>query len=578
MRFLKLFLVLSLSFTLFGCESEDNSQNEAFEKFMAEIPTQILESDDLTINQLIDQPSKYHLKSECLNWEAPNLEKFKKDQKILKKLNKKLTKINYDKLSEKNQVNYDVLSYSLRNHLSAFNLDLTSYFYLANKPLGKYNGVLKDIPLSFIVLDFKNNQDINSYLHLLETLPEYLSNLAAFEQERQNKGFGMTRKEIEATKNDVALIANMDNKWLVDDFDQKIKNCDFLDDNEKAHYKQLFGNVVNNFNLAFANLNNYIGQLDIKTKDNTHLADYHKGREYYRYLVYENSGFNKIKDYKSYLDSKLSLPNLSGSLIGDIKTIDYKNLDIENLKLINSDDANEILKKLEKRMQKDFPKIKATKYNMEVIPDALKPIFDGIGALYLPSEVDDRQVSEQMMLADSFKQTDFTTIAHEGYPGHMYQHVYYKNYKHPLIRDLLSFDWYSEGYANYVQRISVNYADNVDNAKFVEINNNLSYFLILQLDYLINYENNYDKALVLYKTRMNVDDATAREGLDQIIWNPGAFIPYYVGGTMLFDIANDLGYSYDNHNLKKFNEALLKIGPAPAKVVYKWLKRKLDKV
>lgn len=578
MRFFKLFLVLSLSFTLFGCESDDKSQNEAFEKFMARIPSQILESDDLTINQLIDQPSKYHLESKLLNWEVPNLGKFKNDQKTLEKLNKKLTRIDYDKLSEKNQVNYDVLSYSLRNHLALFDLDLSSYFYLANKPLGKYNGVLKDIPLSFIVLDFKNNQDIKSYLHLLQTLPNYLNDLVVFEQERQNKGFGMTRKEVEATKNDVALIANMNNEWLANDFNQKIKNCDFLNDDEKINYRQLFDSVINNFNLAFVNLNNGLSQLDIKTKDNTRLADYPKGREYYRYLVYENSGFDKIKDYKSYLDSKLSLPNLSGSLISDIKTIDYKNLDIENLTLIDSNDTNEILEKLEKRMQKDFPKNKATKYHMEVIPNELRPIFDGIGALYLPSEVDNHEVNEQMMLANSFKQTDFTTIAHEGYPGHMYQHVYYKNYRHPLIRDLLSFDWYSEGYANYVQRISVNYADNVDNAKFVEINNNLSYFLILQLDYLINYENNYDKALVLYKTRMNVDDATAREGLDQIIWNPGAFIPYYVGGTMLFDIANELGYSYDNHNLKKFNEALLKIGPAPAKVVYKWLKRKLDKV
>ena len=54
--------------------------------------------------------------------------------------------------------------------------------------------------------------------------------------------------------------------------------------------------------------------------------------------------------------------------------------------------------------------------------------------------------------------TLFTTLAHEGYPGHLYQTVYYSATKHPPIRDLLSFGGYTEGWATYCEMLSYYYS------------------------------------------------------------------------------------------------------------------------
>ena len=56
----------------------------------------------------------------------------------------------------------------------------------------------------------------------------------------------------------------------------------------------------------------------------------------------------------------------------------------------------------------------------------------------------------------------FSTVAHEGIPGHMYQIAYaYKNVKDPWRNSMASFLGYTEGYATYTELYALKYLDGV---------------------------------------------------------------------------------------------------------------------
>lgn len=568
-KIITLFLCLILIVSVSGCEN-NNSKDSAkkFDKLMNQLALKMIDDDDLVVNQLVDNLRHYGLKNEVFEWEKPSLKKYKKLNKSCDDILKKMKDIDYDSLSENQKITYDSV-YGILN-LQPKDLTEKQYFYLDNNPLGKYNGNLNDIPTSFLVLEFKDKKDVESYINLLNTLDSYFKSLADFEQERQDNDYGMTPDEINLVKQDCKKISTTNNAWLKRDFETKLSKAKFLNDKEKQKYLNELD--VNKFNKAFKNLETYLSKINIKTDNGTLLCDYEGGKAYYKYLIETETGFKDIYDYKDYLDSKLDLETLSGTVLDKISSINYID---EEADIVKTKDLNQILKLLNKRMKSQFTSIGKVKFNMEQLPKELEPIYEGVGAFYLPSEVDRKDSDESMMMVGDFEDTDFTTVAHEGFPGHMYQHVFYKNVKHPFIKDLLSSSWYSEGYANYIQELACNYADNKQAALSNELQNELTYFVLIQIDFMVNYEGEYDKAVDYLTTLFGLEEKDAKEMLQQICWSPTTFVPYYVGGEMINDMMQKLGNEEKDSYVKKFNKAYNEIGPAYPKTVYKWLKIKL---
>lgn len=48
----------------------------------------------------------------------------------------------------------------------------------------------------------------------------------------------------------------------------------------------------------------------------------------------------------------------------------------------------------------------------------------------------------------------YTTLAHEGYPGHLYQTTYFASTNPAPLRSLLNFGGYTEGWATYSEMMS----------------------------------------------------------------------------------------------------------------------------
>ena len=185
-----------------------------------------------------------------------------------------------------------------------------------------------------------------------------------------------------------------------------------------------------------------------------------------------------------------------------------------------------------------------------------------------------------MMLCSEYTQEDFTTIAHEGFPGHMYQHVYVSETEHPLILDLLGQTGYSEGYANYIERVAVNYCDDVAAAKLAQLMNRYTVLAILELDYVLACtDTTVAEARELVCSEFGVEDPDSEDAWDivgEVIYRPGAFLPYYIAGGRFADLRAEaeqkLGDAFD---LKAFHESILRRGPMPMELALDFARQDL---
>ena len=123
-------------------------------------------------------------------------------------------------------------------------------------------------------------------------------------------------------------------------------------------------------------------------------------------------------------------------------------------------------------------------------------------AYYLTPPIDDM---ERNIIYINGKNTPdnltlYTTLAHEGYPGHLYQTVYSQLYLNQNnashIRYLLHYGGFVEGWAYYVENLSYSYArdqvkDNAYASAYYEacrLNRNIHLCLYSLIDIAIHYD------------------------------------------------------------------------------------------
>ena len=111
----------------------------------------------------------------------------------------------------------------------------------------------------------------------------------------------------------------------------------------------------------------------------------------------------------------------------------------------------------------DFPAIpQQTGCTVKYVDEALEPY--SAPAFYMVPPIDD--MAENTIYINRLDTAEglslFTTLAHEGYPGHLYQTVYSGSYLRSIgaspLRSILSYGGYTEGWATYTELLSYDYA------------------------------------------------------------------------------------------------------------------------
>ena len=168
----------------------------------------------------------------------------------------------------------------------------------------------------------------------------------------------------------------------------------------------------------------------------------------------------------------------------------------------------------------------------------------------------------------------FTTLAHEGFPGHLYQTV--MSYEAGLspARAMLNFPGYVEGWATYVEMLSYQYAGLDENvATLMALNQSALLSLYATTDLGIHYEGwTFADVLAFWDDYGISDQKALREVYELIVEEPAHYLKYYVGYLEFLELKEKAQETYGNdYSDVAFHQAVLDIGPAPFSIIEKYL-------
>ena len=306
------------------------------------------------------------------------------------------------------------------------------------------------------------------------------------------------------------------------------------------------------------------------------LANWEGGKEYYEYLLKSNVG-----DYRSVNEI---LEDLFRQLQADYGRV--QDLLAENPQIISqashlpdSDlSPEQMLEYLQHIITDDFPDLSVKEYEVKYVPESMEDFSSP--AFYLTPPVD--TLSPNTIYINSSSQVSqtelFTTLAHEGFPGHLYQTVYFSSQDHHPVRELLSCSGYTEGWATYVESLAYGYASplldiDAETMELLCLNRSISLCLYSILDMGIHCQGwNSDTVSDTLASFGITNQETGREIFQYIIENPANYLKYYLGYLNFISLRNEVqSLEGNSFQLKDFHENLLKIGPGPFPVVKKYL-------
>lgn len=572
-KFIKLLCVLSLAVGLVACNGSDegtsSKSNEEFNEYVETLPSKLYSATDYSLNYTFVDKEAAGYKDELYEYSLPSRKEYDESVEEMDRIYDEIKEFSRDSLSKQQQVTYDVM---LAYFDTSTDMSDDAAYYLNTNYLDTMYGAPSNMPLNFYFYKFRTQSDVDSYLNLLKTTKEYYEALAHHEQERQDAGYGMTPSQITVLIEQCTDYINGDQTFLVDSFNEKIDGLDGLSDEQKEEYKVTNKQYVEeNLKQAYTSLKEKVEALEVKTKtDEGYAVVYKDGKEYYEELIATNTGFESVKEYRKYLEET------SDAIRSDAQAMMMK--DSEILKRVTDEENNdiidytsatnptEVLNELKDKMVDDFPNIRELEYDMEIVPASMQSIFEA-SAAYFVSPVDSLDSAELMVLNSEYSEDSFLTIAHEGFPGHMYQTQYYKEQDQPIIRQLMEFDGYTEGYANYVENYSAKYANDADAATLYTYLMQLTYIEILLLDVEIHYDGISKDDAVSALTSLGYSNDVATSQYEQLLHSPGVFSKYYGAGFRFKDLRDKVQDEDSDITDMEYHEAILNIGPAPYSIV-----------
>lgn len=576
---LGLLLVLNIAGCTNNEKEEPTTKKEDFDTFIEKMPNLVLSDDDMNLEFTFQDPSNYGFEEQLLTLPYSNEKSYKKSKKENEKILKELRSYDYDKLTDDQKLTYDILEDYLQRTSYQY-----EYYDLDNSYLGSFVSFQAQLPLLLSEYTFERQNDLDSYFNMLETSEETFLKYAEIEKKRQEKNSGLAKNILEKTIEQCQNYTSSTDDYLIERINQRIDNVDFLNDEEKNEAKQKNQELVSvNLKNAYKSLEAQLKQITPTNQDNKGLYSSPKGKEYYEAMLQGRVGTDmNIKEVKNYLEEK------KNKLLQEAIALITENPELAQVsgfsEIVYSDFTStaQTLDYLKTAITEDYPKIDNLNYEIITVPDAWKDNFSP--AAYLQGKIDAPiDTPELIYINGEYSQSLFDTIEHEGYPGHMYQHTYFKQQKNiPTIRYLIDYNGYSEGWATYVEWNGYKYAPIEDKTvlEYKSLNDRLTSVFVCLMDIGIHYDGwDYDD----YKEYWNqnfgeVSEDSMLEQYNLFLETPTNYLQYYLSGFLfqdLYDKAEDK--LNDKFSAVKFHDVILSTGPASFKILEKQVDKYIEK-
>ncbi len=562
-------------------EEDYTSEQKRFEEFLHDEYVDSVTSDTLTYNYEIKDGDALGIPEPEVSLGDDDMsdEGIRKQKAEFDETYEKLTSFDREDLTENQQLTYDIIKQYMENQEQGY---LNIYL---SEPFSPMKGLQANISTYFTDYRFDDKGDVERYIEVLGMVKDYFDDYLEFEKVKSEKGYFMSDDVCDAVIEQCEdFISDKDNHFMIQTFNDSIESLSFLTEEEIRNFEaQNKKAVADSLIPAFQDVIDVFSSLKGTGKNDGGLCNYEGGKDYYTYLLQNAAGTDKTPDeVAEMLDDNLSqlLTDMTSMVIKDYDSYEYLYSNYDDL-FSEYDDAEptEIIDRLMETATEHYPDMREISYTAKKLDKSLEEIQENVLAYYMSPAIDDQ---DNNLIRVNGKHTDgmWTTLAHEGYPGHMLQNAYYMSTDPEPIRTVLNFLGYKEGWAMYACYDALSYytfegASNSENvAKLYQINDEINYLVCGRIDIGINYEGWSLQDAKDYLVGKGLSGDAADGLYTTLVGDPAVYQSYSTGYYELKEIRDyaeeELGSKFD---LKEFNTVVLETGPCQFNI----LKQQVDK-
>lgn len=549
--------------------SEENPETiEAFDQFINDIFETEVTENTINLHFTISDPEKYGITDYPVTLGDLSNDAMSDSNARLENYLSGLSSFSYTELTLNQQLTYDILE----NYFQ-LQLDMAD-MYLYDELLRPSTGVQAQLPILYEEYSFNSKKDVEDYLKLLALTDEYFDQIISFEKEKADAGLFMSDFACQNIIDQCnAFIADSDNHYLIETFNTRIDKLTGLTQSEKDHYRLQNEKILHEHIFpAYENLVAALTDLLGSGTNENGLCYFPEGKQYYEYLLAYNTGTSESVKTLENMISNERVKVLQES--SDLTTENPELWELASEATLTPTDSVTTLNHLKEVMLDDFPAPPEIGYTVNYIDDCVADYL--APAFYVIAPIDDYSHNSIYIneTTDTTNISYFTTLAHEGFPGHLYQTVMtYESGIEP-VRSILNYSGFVEGWATYVEFQSYHYAGLDDDvATILELNQDATLSLYASTDIGIHYEGWTLEDTKKFWNNYGITNDDAIESIfELIVEEPTHYLKYYIGFLKFEELKKETSLkNIKNYNDKSFHQAVLSIGPAPFDIVDKYL-------
>lgn len=584
---------LLVSFFLPGCQKQTAEEtNLAFEKFTNELFCQETASNTVNLHYTLRNPEEFGIREAPVTFGTFETDENRKLASV-ENIRHAMEEFDPEQLSVTNRLTFDVLDYYMDR------LKENAEFTLYEEPLGLVSGIHTQLPVLLSEYQFYDREDVDIYLELMKMTPEYFQSLITFEQAKSDAGLFMSDAAAMQVIEQCKVFMNMgESNYLITTFVDRIGQVRGLSEKEKSIYIQRNALMLTSYVLpAYSKLSAAVQSLIGTGVNDQGLCYFPEGKEYYEQVVKVSTGSERSVSEMKDLTKRQIVEDLEAMervlgitqddrmkhVVGDTQE---GNVSQEAAALIgNPEEAHEaaamdtanpisILNGLKKEIAKTFPTAPDTTVSVKYVPEALQGNLSP--AFYMIPAIDSYEENviyvNQAHMGNPL--TLFTTLAHEGFPGHLYQNVYYAGTDPDPVRSMFNTGGYVEGWATYAEMCSYYLAPiTKEQATILQKNSSIILGLYTLADIGIHYDGwSRVDALAFFSNYGIQDVNTVNRIYDLVLGSPGNYAKYYIGYVEFLELKKDYAAEKGtDFSQKRFHKDVLMTGPAPFELVERYM-------
>lgn len=562
-------LISFLSGNAFWSSLHAESSDRQFRTFTRSLFQTEVSANTISLHYTLRSPSDYGIADIPATYDSLSSDSVAAKASVRNVLSS-LQEFDPDTLSSENALTFKILDTYLKNASTG-----TDYL-LYQEPLGPVSGIHTQLPVLLSEYSFYDTQDVETYLALLKETPSYFDSVIRFEQKKAASGLFMPDYQADSVLDTCQSFIDMGKEnYLVSTFNERIASLDLLPENKKDSFqKENMKLVIEEIYPAYQNLITAIKSLKGKGMNEQGLSHFPYGKKYYEYLVRQTTGCNESISRLRLMTRAQILEDLSAMQ----KVLFPADAALTQASVLEQTSPDSMLDDLRSKITDTFPEIPDVDFQVKYVPESMQDYLSP--AFYMIPAIDN--LTENVIYINNGQTASglnlYTTLAHEGYPGHLYQTVYFSASEPDPIRSILDFGGYVEGWATYAEMMSYYLAPlPKTEASLLQKNSSVILGLYALADMGIHYDGWSVTDTVRFFSDYGINDPNAVQSVYKlIIGSPANYLKYYIGYLKFYELKKEMADAMGNQfSQKEFHRAVLDVGPAPFEIVYDEVEKNL---